>query len=312
MNISRLTANGIKFIHGDIRNLEDLSICPEFEILIECSAEPSVQAGYGSDPSYLINTNLIGALNCLELCRKRNASILFISTSRVYPIEPLRKIPLEVTANRMDIPKNAQGNGWSEKGITEEFPLSGFRSLYGSTKLSAELFIQEYSATYGIRSIINRCGVLSGPWQMGKVDQGFISLWAGRYTFGGDLAYIGFNGLGQQIRDILHIDDFCELLEEQILNLNDYNGTTFNVGGGAKNSISLLELSMLCEKITGRKKSIRSVPGTHPADIPYYVTDNNFVTQQTGWSPRKNLENILSEIFKWLESTPGLKNVFLA
>ena len=69
--------------------------------------------------------------------------------------------------------------GISERGISEDFPLAGARSLYGATKLCSELLIQEYGAMYGVRAIINRCGVLTGPWQMGKVDQGVFALWVG-------------------------------------------------------------------------------------------------------------------------------------
>jgi CDP-paratose 2-epimerase len=62
------------------------------------------------------------------------------------------------------------GEGWSAAGIRESFPLDGVRSLYGATKLAAELMIAEYAALYGVRAVVNRCGVLSGPWQMGKVE----------------------------------------------------------------------------------------------------------------------------------------------
>ena len=72
---------------------------------------------------------------------------------------------------------------------------------------------------YGIRALINRCGVISGPWQMGKVDQGFIALWMARHLFGGPLSYMGFGGDGMQVRDVLHVDDLYDLLVRQLADL---------------------------------------------------------------------------------------------
>lgn len=97
--------------------------------------------------------------------------------------------------------------GASSAGITEEFPLDGARSLYGASKRASELVMQEYLAMYGLRGVINRCGVITGPWQMGRVDQGVVVYWVARHVFGGPLSYIGYGGSGKQVRDILHIED---------------------------------------------------------------------------------------------------------
>ena len=92
------------------------------------------------------------------------------------------------------------------------FPLTGARSLYGATKLAAELLIEEYRAMYGLRAVIDRCGVIAGPWQMGKVDQGFVVLWMARHLFGGAAVLQRLRRPGLQVRDILHVDDLFELL----------------------------------------------------------------------------------------------------
>ena len=86
---------------------------------------------------------------------------------------------------------------------------------------------------YAVPAIVNRCGVIAGPWQMGKVDQGFVSLWAARHLWGVALSYIGFGGRGLQVRDVLHVQDLCELVERQIDNLPRWSGAVLNVGGGA-------------------------------------------------------------------------------
>jgi CDP-paratose 2-epimerase len=301
LSIPRLKAADVIFVHGDIRNMEDIDLVGPFDILLECSAEPSVQAGYDSDPRYLVNTNLSGTINCLESTRRWHAGIVFLSTSRVYPIHALRSLPLAKENDRLIIPENQQGAGWSNNGITSDFPLDGSRSMYGATKLCSELIIQEYVTMYNLSAVINRCGVITGPWQMGKVDQGFVTLWAARHFYGGELAYMGFDGKGRQVRDILHVEDLFRLICLQLSALETYKGRVFNVGGGKSHSISLRELTQLCSRLTGKSIPIKTEAKTHPADIPYYVTDNSDVSRHTGWYPKMSPTNILEDIFVWLE-----------
>lgn len=298
--LERLRAGGVDFVHGDIRNPEDLEACGACDLLLDCSAEPSVHAGYGGGPAYLINTNLMGTVNCLEHARRHGSAVAFISTSRVYPIAPLRALPLGPTGDRLVLAAGASGPGWSEAGISEDFPLAGARSLYGTTKLASEMLVEEYRAAYGLKTLTYRCGVLAGPWQMGKVDQGFMVLWAARHLYGGALGYMGFGGHGHQVRDVLHVDDFYDLLALQLADLDRWNGSLFNAGGGAANAVSLRELTALCEQVTGRKVAMGSTPETRDADIPWYVTDNACVTAATGWAPQRDLPGLVEDICRWL------------
>ena len=298
--LGRLASGGVEFRHGDIRNREDLSDAGNLDLLVECSAEPSVQAGLAEGDRYLINTNLVGTINCLDHARTHGAAVVFLSTSRVYPIAPLRELPLVATETRFVIPNGSTGPGWSARGIAENFPLTGSRSLYGASKLCSELLIAEYVALYGLRAVINRCGVVAGPWQMGKVDQGFVVFWAARHLFGGPLSYNGFGGAGLQVRDVLHIDDLYRLIREQVAQMPAHNGKTYNVGGGAECSVSLAELTKACVERTGQRLAINQQPETNPVDIPYYVTDNSAVTAATGWSPQLAMSAILDDIFAWL------------
>lgn len=298
--LDRLRAGGVDFIHGDIRDPEDLEAAGGCDLLLDCSAEPSVHAGYGSGPAYLVNTNLLGTVNCLEHARRHGAAVAFVSTSRVYPIAALRTLPLEPAGDRLILADGANGPGWSAAGIAEDFPLAGARSLYGATKLASEMLVEEYRAAYGLRTLVHRCGVLAGPWQMGKVDQGFMALWAARHLFGGPLAYMGFGGRGLQVRDVLHVDDLYDLLALQLADLDRWSGSLFNVGGGAANAVSLRELTALCERETGRRVEMGAVPETRDADIPWYVTDNARVTAATGWTPGRSVPELLAETCRWL------------
>jgi CDP-paratose 2-epimerase len=298
--LARLAAGGVGFVHGDVRLREDLAETGPVDWLIECSAEPSVHAGYGSSPDYVVATNLNGAINCLEHLRRHGGALMFISSSRVYPIERLRALPLEAAAERLELKAGAMGEGWSAAGIAESFPLDGARSLYGATKLAAELMILEYSALYGVPAVVNRAGVICGPWQMGKVDQGFVALWLARHVFGGRLSYIGYGGAGTQVRDVLHVQDLCRLIDMQIGGGMRYAGKTYNVGGGRDISVSLLELTRLCQALTGTKIGIEPVPETPAADVPYFVTDSSRVCAETGWRPERSLLATLADVHKWL------------
>ncbi|MDR3449156.1 MAG: NAD-dependent epimerase/dehydratase family protein [Alphaproteobacteria bacterium] len=298
--LPRLREAGVTFVHGDIRNPEDLQSVGAFDTLLDCAAEPSVHAGYGGDPRYLINTNLTGTFNALEAARPHKADVVFLSSSRVYPIAPLRDLPMATEGERFVIKPGAKGTGWSAAGIATDFPLGGARSLYGASKLAAELLVEEYRATYGLRTVVNRCGVLTGPWQMGKVDQGFLVLWAARHLYGGELTYMGFGGSGHQVRDILHVADLHRLVETQLKNLDSCNGAVFNAGGGHGVSVSLRELSDACARHAGKSPKINRDASTRAADIPYYVTDNTDVTRRTGWKPGQSVEDILTDVFQWL------------
>jgi len=300
LTLSRLAAAGVEFLHGDVRIEGDLAALGAVDCLIECSAEPSVLAGQDGAPGYVLDTNLTGALNCLEHLRRRGGEMIFLSSSRVYSIPALTDLPLEVRGERLEITESAAGTGWSAAGIAENFGTAGPRSLYGATKLAAEQFIEEYRAAYGLRAVVYRCGILTGPWQMGKVDQGVITLWLARHLFGGALAYIGHGGDGHQVRDLLHIADLYDLIAPNLDGIGAEDGQTFNVGGGAATSVSLRELTRHCEELTGNTLAISTVPETRANDIGYYVTDNAKVETRTGWRPKLTLEETLEDILRWL------------
>jgi CDP-paratose 2-epimerase len=302
LNLKRLAATGINFVHGDIRNKEDFNELPAIDVLIEASAEPSVLAGLnGSTPDYLLNTNLVGTINCLNFAVKNKAKFVFLSTSRVYPIKTLEALDFEETETRFALKDTQIVTGASSKGIAEDFPLKEARSLYGTSKLASELIIQEYHEFYGLETVVNRCGVLTGPWQMGKIDQGVMVLWAAKHHWKQPLAYIGYGGLGKQTRDMLHIDDLYDLIDWQLANFTEINGETYNAGGGVEVSASLQELTALCQKYTGNEITINKVAENRPADIRYYVTDNSKIMAKSGWKPKRGMDVIVSEICTWIK-----------
>lgn len=311
LNLPRFKKYGIDFIRGDVRNRNDLQISG-IDLVIECSAEPSVMAGVNSSPEYLVDTNLVGALNCFEFCRKNKSDIIFLSTSRVYPVGKLNNLSFVEEKTRFSLAREQSTRGCSEEGVTEEFPLDGVRTLYGATKLSAELILIEYINNYGIKGVINRCGLITGPWQMGKVDQGVIVLWMAKHIYKKKLGYIGFGGSGKQVRDILDVDDLFDILLIQLSNIEKYSGEVFNIGGGRKNSLSLLELTKVCEEISGNKILIDKIKKERLGDIPIYIGNNNKISRLSGWFPKTPIQKTLENIHRWINDNKILLKQILA
>jgi CDP-paratose 2-epimerase len=313
-NLGPLRETGIRFVHGDIREPYDLEALPgTFDVLVEASAEPSAQAGLEGSPRYALQTNLAGTVNCLEFARVRAGGLVFLSTSRVYSLEELRRLPLVERGQRFEVDgERAPPPGFSAEGVAEAFSTRGPRSLYGATKLASELLIEEYVHAYGLRAVIDRCGVLAGPGQFGRADQGIVAYWLARHHFGGELRYTGFGGRGHQVRDLLHPDDLHELLRLQLARIDEIGGAVFNVGGGAEASISLAELTARCRELTGRDVPVGSEPASHVMDVPFYVSDARGARQRFGWRPRRTVARILEETHAWIRANEDALRGILA
>ncbi|MCW2573704.1 MAG: 3-beta hydroxysteroid dehydrogenase [Frankiales bacterium] len=302
-NVANLVAQGAAFVHGDVRHPADMqNLEGNFDVLIEASAEPSVRAGIGGSPRYVLDTNLLGAMNCLEFARERCGGLVFLSSSRVYSVAPLRSLPLVASASRLDIASDGAVPGVGLSGVRENFACDSARSFYGASKLAAELLCQEYAEHAGLKVVINRCGVIAGPGQFGKTDQGVFTLWVARHHFGRPLKYTGFGGKGLQVRDLLHPQDLCELVTRQLQSWDKIAGGTFNVGGGRDGSVSLQEFTLLCQQVVGREVPIAADATTSPVDIPWYISDNAKVTALLNWTPTRRPREIARDIATWVEA----------
>jgi CDP-paratose 2-epimerase len=300
LNLPRLAEAGVEFVEGDVREPGDLGKVATIDALIECSAEPSVMSGVDGDTGYLVHTNLTGAYNCLELARRDSAFFVFLSTSRVYPVAPQVELKLEEAETRFELAAAQDVRGVSPAGISEDFPLEGARTLYGATKLAAELLVEEYRSALGVPAVIDRFGVIAGPWQMGKVDQGVFTHWMLAHYFRNPLSYIGFGGHGKQVRDLLHVEDLVDLVERQLLDPAKWDGKTVNAGGGREISLSLVETTALCRKLTGNEVPITPVAETRQGDVPIYLSDCARLFELDEWRPKRSAEQVLGDIYEWV------------
>jgi CDP-paratose 2-epimerase len=219
MNRAPLNELGVKIHYGDIRNASDLESLPAVDFVVDAAANPSVLAGVDGKTSslQLIEHNLSGTVHMLEYCKRHGAGFILLSTSRVYSIPPLASLPVEVHNNAYR-PQFSAFNpaGLSLLGVSENFSTQAPISLYGCTKLTSEALALEYGETFGFPVYINRCGVLAGAGQFGRADQGIFAYWINSHLRKKNLGYIGFDGLGHQVRDCLHPRDLAPLLLKQM------------------------------------------------------------------------------------------------
>ena len=281
LNYKRLLKRKVKNFKSNISKKNTFAHLPKFDLVIHCAAEPAIEVSRKKIEE-VFNSNLVGTFNVLNKCLKDGSNIIYLSSSRVYSMKNLFKL--------------------KKKGsVNENFNVENSKSIYGFTKLSSELLIKEYSFLHNIKYIINRVALVSGPWQFGKEEQGFVSLWVWRHLNRLKLNYIGFGGTGRQVRDVLHIQDLCELILLQIKKIKRINNKLINVGGGMQNSLNLIHLTKLSKQITKNKIKIGSIKKTSPYDVPYYVSNIAYVKKLYNWRPKRDLRKIIADLYFWMK-----------
>jgi CDP-paratose 2-epimerase len=302
-NRTSLQKLGIKLFHGDIRMVSDFDNIPPVDWVIDASANPSVLAGVDGATSsrQLIEHNLMGTVNILEYCKRHNAGFILLSTSRVYSMAPLVKVAVEIKGEAFQLSDvHNLPPGLTTAGIAETFSTAPPISLYGSTKLASETLALEYGETFGFPVWINRCGVLAGAGQFGKADQGIFAFWINSWLHRRQLNYIGFSGMGHQVRDCLHPRDLISLIKKQTATGPTAAVRVINLGGGKDNAISLAELSSWCRERFG-EHAVSGVPEMRRFDIPWLVMDSALAGEIWGWRPETSLADNLEEIARHAE-----------
>jgi CDP-paratose 2-epimerase len=289
LNLKRLNNLNIKNHNIDVSDKNKfIKLNYKADIIIDCCADPAVESSR-KDILKNINNNLITTYNVLEKAKKDNSKLIFLSTSRIYPIKDSRQ---KFSAFLKKKNKNLFNEGSN---------IIGPKTIYGFSKLASEMLIKEYNYAFNIDYLINRCGLITGPWQFGKVEQGLVSLWLWKHlNKDNNLYYKGYNGSGNQIRDILFINDLCELIYLQIKKFKKIKNHTFCVGGGIKNSVNLHQLTKICEEITKNKLKIKHDLDTSIYDIPFYITSIDKVKKYYNWCPKTDLKIGLNAILEWM------------
>lgn len=306
LNRPRIEAAGVEFFRGDARFEKDIERVRGISWVIDAAANPSVLAGVDgrTGSRELLEHNLWGTVNLLELCKRENAGLVLLSTSRVYSIRALCALPLAEQEGAFALDADFAAAG--PQGITEEFSTAAPISLYGASKLASEQIALEYGDAFGFPVRVNRCGVMAGAGQFGKPDQGIFSYWIHSWAAGAPLKFIGFGGTGHQVRDCLHPDDLLDLVLRQIAAGDDPAKSAHrivNVSGGAASAMSLRQLSDWCAAELGpREVAVDFSP--RPFDLPWVVLDSAKAADVWGWRPRRSTPEICAEIAEHARSRP--------
>jgi CDP-paratose 2-epimerase len=296
-----------RFWHGDLRLASDLEVVPPVDWVLDASANASVLAGSGelATSRQLIENNLLTTVNLLEYCKRHQAGMVLLSSSRVYSIDALRRLTLEEQGGAFAMaPTTADPPGCGRMCITEDFPTRSPISLYGASKLASEALALEYSAAFGFPVWIDRCGLLAGAGQFGRADQGIVAYWIHSWFEQRPLRYVGFGGHGWQVRDCLHPYDLAELIARQLAWSGSGEQRVLNVSGGASHGFSLAQLSGWCEDRFGPRPVAVSTE-QRPADVPWLVLDSSRARATFGWSPEHARDTIFSEIADFAELNPN-------
>jgi len=279
----------IKMINGDIRNFEQVKEAAKgVDAIVHTAAQVAVTTSI-TNPRLDFEINALGTFNVLEAARLADASVIFTSTNKVYG-ENVNKIPIIERETRYEYadPK-------FREGIPETFPidLCG-HTPYGCSKLAADIYVQDYAHTYGLKTGVFRMSCIYGERQFGVEDQGWVS-WFVIATLTGKP--ITIYGNGKQVRDILYVKDLVEAFDK-FLN-SSLKHEVFNIGGGPNNTLSLLELLEMLKRMTSLNPRV-SFAGWRPADQKVYVSDISKARVLLKWEPKTSVENGIRRLIKWI------------
>jgi CDP-paratose 2-epimerase len=240
------------------------------------------------DPMHDFAVNAKGTLNVLEAVRRARepVPIIFTSTNKVYG--NVEHAPLDERPTRYE-PRE------SIIGFSETTPLQ-FCSPYGCSKGAADQYVLDYAKSFGLRALVLRMSCIYGPRQFGNEDQGWVAHFVKRCLAGEPITIYGN---GKQVRDLLFVDDLVDALLLAREHAGQLAGQAFNLGGGAANSVSLLELIDMLEELSGESVDL-SFSNERVGDQRYYVSDTRLFSSKTGWSPRTDVRKGLRELHLWL------------
>ncbi len=288
---------GVKFIKGDIRNYEEvLSLFKNennIDVVFHLAAQVAVTTSV-ANPREDFDINAVGTFNVLEAIRKTKADpvIIFASTNKVYG--GMTDIKIEEKNGRYtyaDVPQ-----GISESRILD------FHSPYGCSKGAADQYMIDYARIYGLKTVVFRQSCIYGYRQFGIEDQG----WVAWFTIAAMLEKeITVYGDGRQVRDVLFIGDLINAYDLAIRNIDKVKGRAFNIGGGPKNTMSLLELLAFLEKFFKKKIPVK-FSAWRPGDQPVFICDISKARDTFGWEPGTGPEKGVGLLYDWVKNNKQL------
>jgi CDP-paratose 2-epimerase len=286
----------IELIKGDIRDFDQVRrASKEADVIIHAAAQVAVTTSV-KDPKTDFELNAVGTFNVLEAARQtqKNPTVIYCSTNKVYG-ENVNKIPVMEEETRYAFSEDYK------KGIPETFPTDLCEHTpYGCSKLTGDLYTQDYGHLYGLKTGVFRMSCIYGTRQFGVEDQGWVAWFTIANVTGKPITIYGD---GKQVRDVLYVTDLVNAYDA-FLKRGITQGV-YNIGGGPENTLSLLELLEILRKLTGRESEI-SFSDWRPSDQKVYISDISKAERELGWKPLISPEAGVKNLVDWVSKNEGL------
>lgn len=252
------------------------------------------------DPLHDFAVNALGTVTVLEALRKQAPDIplVFASTNKVYG--SLEDVATEARDRR----QTPLDRSLAERGIGEDRPLQ-FRTPYGCSKGAADQYVLDYAHSYGLRTAVLRMSCIYGPRQFGTEDQGWVAHFLIRALRGEPITLFGD---GTQVRDVLHVRDAVAAYRGVIGQIDSLAGQAFNLGGGPRNAVCLLEVLDAIAALTGRDIPLAHAP-LRSGDQPWFVADTGALEAATGWAPTIGWQDGLADLHAWAAETFATESI---
>lgn len=267
----------LKIVIDDVRNKNSLNkAIKDQDVIFHLAAQTTVTDSI-KNPIDDFEVNTIGSINVLEGIRIYNPDALAIysSTNKVYGSMENLKI--------------------GQNGINESFPLD-FHSPYAYSKGAADQYFHDYSRIYSLKTVVFRQSCIYGNRQFGDEDQGWVMHFLKKILQGGE---INIYGDGKQVRDILYIDDLIDVYLRAVAKIDVIKGSIYNIGGGNKNKVSLIELIKIIEK-RFKKKASYSFQKQRPGDQKIFFCETQKAYKELGWETKIGINEGLDKLHEWV------------
>ena len=261
-------------------------------LILHTAAQPSHDWA-AKDPHTDFGVNAEGTLNILEAARRHcpDAVFIFTSTNKVYGDRP-NSLPLIELETRWELPAS---HPWGKHGIDESMSIDNtLHSLFGVSKVAADVMVQEYGRYFGMKTVCFRGGCLTGPGHSGAALHGFLAYLVKCAVTGAPYSVLGYKG--KQVRDNIHssdlVDAFWEFFQKPGV------GKIYNIGGGRHANCSIIEAFAICEKLTGRKAQWSYVETNRTGDHIWWISDTRaFENDYPRWRQKYDLNTTIEEIY---------------
>lgn len=287
--------SGLSFVKADVRDFDRLrDAAKDKDIILHTAAQVTVTDSV-KDPRTDFEINALGTLNTLEAARLSNMNpiVVYTSTNKVYG-HGTNDIRLREAETRYEYADPEFANGVPDSFSTD----SDEHSPYGNSKYMADLYVRDYSHIFGIKGVAFRQSCIYGTRQFGYEDQGWIAHFVISSILGRPL---NIYGDGKQVRDTLFMSDLVSAFDMAIKNIKKTAGHAYNMGGGPRNTISLLELISLLEKMNGGRKIETKTFDWRPADQKVYISDITKAGRDFGWEPKVSPEQGIGMLHAWVK-----------